>query len=342
MARRGGGSVGGGRSFGGGGSRGFGGRSGGGGISRGGFGGSVGRSSRSSFGGGPSSSGGSFGSSRGPIYRPYRQPVSSGGGTGGCGCITAPLIIILVFALILGIIVLAALSSGSGGSDITRSTIKREALPKGSVVETGYFTDELGWIDKRTQLEAGMKTFYQKTGVQPYLYITDNIDGSQSPSEADVRDFAFSLYDRLFSDEAHLLLIFFEPSPSQYSTWYVTGTQAKAVLDAEAMDILLDYIDRYYHYDISDEEFFSRAFADAAKRIMTVHRSPWIPVLIVLGIVVIILIGFFWWRKAKEQKNREAAETERILNTPLDTFGEDSVEDLAKKYQDDPDQDKTE
>ena len=59
-----------------------------------------------------------------------------------------------------------------------------------------------------------MKTFYQKTGVQPYLYITDNIDGSQSPSEADVRDFAFSLYDRLFPMRPPVL-IFFEPSPSQ-------------------------------------------------------------------------------------------------------------------------------
>ena len=189
-----------------------------------------------------------------------------------------------------------------------------------------YFTDELGWIDKRTQLEAGMKTFYQKTGVQPYLYITDNIDGSQSPSEADVRDFAFSLYDRLFSDEAHLLLIFFEPSPSQYSTWYVTGTQAKAVLDAEAMDILLDYIDRYYHYDISDEEFFSRAFADAAKR-MTVPDLPGsgadCP-----GNCGHLLIGFLV-AEGQEQKNREPPRQSN-LNTPLDTFGEDSVEDLAE------------
>lgn len=357
MARRGGSLGGGGRSFGGGGSRGFGGRSGGGGISRGSFSGSSGRSSGSLggrsggtsrgssgglFGGGSTRSSGSFRTPppppMRPVFRPYGRPVVGGGRGTGCGCLTAPIIIILVFALIFGIIFIAALSSNTGDSGITRSTIKRQPLPKGSVVETGYYTDELGWIENQTKLTAGMKNFYKETGVQPYLYLTDNINGSQDPSEAEVEEFAFSLYDSLFRDEAHLLLIFFEPRPGEYSTWYVTGKQAKTVLDSEAMDILLDYIDRYYYYDdLTDEEFFSKSFNDAGKRIMTVYRSPWIPVLIILGLVLLILIGFIWWRRVKEQKNREAAETERILKTPLETFGDDAAEELAKKYQDDPD-----
>ena len=107
------------------------------------------------------------------------------------------------------------------------------------------------------------------------------------------------------------------------------------------MDILLDYIDRYYHYDISDESSLAgpcrRGKADNDGPPVSLDSGADCP-----GNCGHHLIGFFWWRKAKEQKNREAAETERILNTPLDTFGEDSVEDLAKKYQDDPDQDKTE
>ncbi len=202
-------------------------------------------------------------------------------------------------------------------------------------METGYYTDELDWIQNSTKLTVGMKNFYQKTGVQPYLYITGNINGSLNPTEGQVKDFAFAKYDQLFSDEAHLLLIFFEPRPSDYSTWYVAGNQAKTVLDDEAMDILLDYVDRYYpDLSLSEEEFFSKSFNDAGKDIMKVYRSPWISVFIVLGIVIIIIIGFSWWQKAKDQKNREAEATKRILETPLDTFGDDKAKDLAKKYHD--------
>jgi uncharacterized membrane protein len=369
MGRRGGG----GRSFGGGGSRGFGGRSGGGpsrgGSSLGSFGrsgrspggSSSGRSGGSIFGGGSSGrSGGSiFGGSNssptnsGGIFRTpqsSRPPTGSSGppgyrpglGGGGCGCITPQIIIILIVVIIL----VFTLSSFQGcpqqpdsPSPITPSTLEREQLPKGSVVETDYYTDNLKWIQNKTLLTAGMKNFYKETGVQPYLYITGNINGETYPSESDVSEFAFSLYDELFSDEAHLLLIFFEPPMSDYySTWYVVGKQAKAVIDDEAVDILLDYIDKYYYYDqLSNEEFFSKAFDDAGTKIMHVPKSPWIPVLIVIGIVIIIIIGFTWWRKAKEQKNREAEDTERILGTPLDTFGDSKADDLAKKYEDDPD-----
>jgi hypothetical protein len=201
------------------------------------------------------------------------------------------------------------------------------------VNETGYYTDDAGWIGNETQLLSGMKHFYEKTGVQPYLYITDNINGSNSPTSEDLKAFANSKYDELFTDEAHLLLVFFEyGSNSQYMDWYVTGTQAKQVIDTEAGDILLDYLDRYYYQNMSDEEFFSKSFSDAADRIMEVTTSPWIPVLIVLGVGSAMVIGFIWWSRAKKQKEIEAKRTEELLNTPLEKFGDTEAEELAKKY----------
>lgn len=324
---------GGGRGFGGGGSRGFGGRTGG--SRSGGFnqrGSSGNRTNRGITGG--------VGMFRGPVMRPYRpyrpfRPFFRPMRGPGMGCSGCALPIMVIAFVILAIALISVFSAPGGGSGVTPSTIEREPLPPGSVVETGYYTDELGWIRNGTQLTAGMKNFYQQTGVQPYLYLTDNINGSPTPSSDEVEEFAFALYDELFVDEAHLLLIFLEYQ-EQYSTWYVTGTQANSVIDTEAADILLDYIDRYYHYDnLSDEEFFSKSFNDAGERIMTVTTSPWIPVLIVAGIIVILLIGFFWWKKRKEQKNREAEQTKEILNTPLDTFGDSKVDELADKYNDD-------
>jgi hypothetical protein len=98
---------------------------------------------------------------------------------GGCGCgfLIAVIIIILVIVLIISIGSLGGggYTGGSGGfgsSDITKSTVVREALPPGSVNETGYYTDGLNVIKDRNALLEGMEYFYQETGVQPYLYLT--------------------------------------------------------------------------------------------------------------------------------------------------------------------------
>jgi uncharacterized membrane protein len=351
---RGGGSFGGGGRGGGsfGGSRGggsFGGSRGGGsfgGRSGGSFGGRSGGSFRGS------SSGGIFGSSKstgtgfGPVFGP-RIPMGGGfgggrpqrsSGGGGCGCVTLIVVLIVIAVIFIVIFSLWGSMNSSGGGDITFSSVKRDPLPKGSVNETEYYTDRLGWINNETKLISGLKHFYEKTGVQPYLYLTDTINGSHFPTEQDLEAFATDLYDELFTDEAHLLIVFFEYE-GQYKGWYIVGTQAKSVIDAEAGNILADYIDRYY-YDssLSNEEFFSKAFTDAADRIMTVTRSPWITVFIVLGVVVLVIVLFIWWKKHKEQKNLEAKRREEMLNTPLERFGTTEAEDLMKKYQDDNEQ----
>jgi uncharacterized membrane protein len=339
----GGGSRGGGGSFGG--SRGGGGRSFGGGMGRGG----------GSFGGGGGSFGGGGGfrfprniGSGGPIIRTgpiiTGGPIFGGGGRGrrgGTGCGIGCGIIAIVFIVLAVIVALlfsfnsgSSTSGSSGNNDITKSTVVREPLPKGSVNETGYYTDTIGWIGNPTKLTDGMKYFYQKTGVQPYLYLTDNINGSTTPSTDELKTFTNELYDKLFTDEAHLLLVFFEHDPGAYMDYYVTGTQAKTVIDTEAGNVLLDYIDKYYYGKLTDEVFFSNVFRDSADRIMTVTRSPWIIVLTILGVLLLLSLLYLWWSHAKKQKNLEAQQTEEMLKTPLDTFGNTEAEELAKKYDD--------
>ncbi|MZQ97762.1 MAG: hypothetical protein GT601_08790 [Acidaminobacter sp.] len=356
---RSGGFGGGGRSGGGsfGGSRSSGGRIGGfsGGSSRGGGGGIFGGgSSRSGggmgpFGGSGSSPGGSFG----PVFFPNAMgrrtrnddwpsgggsPGGGGRGSGGSGCSGCAIaILVLVILLIIGAIVFSALFSArvgdSGDGGVTTSTIVREALPKGSVNETDYYRDELDWIGNETRLLSGMRHFYQETGVQPFLYITDNVNGENQPTMDELDSFARDLYDQLFTDEAHLLLVFLEYD-SNYMTRYVAGTQAKTVIDMEAGDILLDYLDRnYFDSSMTDEEFFSESFGDAADRIMTVTKSPWIPVLSIFGVLMLAGVLFVWWRYSVNQKNLEAKRMEEVLKTPLDQFGNKEAEDLAKKYE---------
>ena len=58
------------------------------------------------------------------------------------------------------------------------------------------------------QTISGLKHFYNETGVQPYLYLTDTINGSHFPTEQDLEAFATDLYDELFLMK-HILLIVF-------------------------------------------------------------------------------------------------------------------------------------
>ena len=239
------------------------------------------------------------------------------------------LVSVVLVLVIVGILVFMV----NPTSSVIPSTIEREPLPSGAVVEAPYYTDELDWISSPAKLTAGMKNFYQRTGVQPHLYITDTIAGSHTPTNSDAEIFLEETYYDLFRDEAHVLIVFFEHEPGEFYRWYWCGAQAKSVLDDEAMNILLDYIDLYY-YDQSlsaNEEFFSKSFDDASKRIMTVTTSPWIPVLIIFGIVLVLLLLFVWWRKSKQQKNLEDESTRKILETPLDSFGTNERE---KKYED--------
>ena len=338
---RGGRGGGGGRSSGGGGGRSSGGRMGG--SGRGGRGGGGFRPSRGpAFGPGPG-----FGGYRPPRVggfgwrRPVGPPPPPGPRRGGGGCLSSTLIVSVVLVAVLFMIFsgmgqLIAGRSFSGG-DITASTVKREPLDPTYVTETGYFTDELGWIRNQTQLEKGMKAFYQETGVQPYLYLTDTVNGTTSPTADDMDAYSNALYDQLFQDEGHLLVLFQEYNSSgNYNMWYVCGSQAKVVIDQEAVDILFDYLDHYYYSDLSEEEMFSTAFSEAADRIMSVTRSPWVTVAVCAAVVIVLGLAYTWWKKAKQQKNREAEQTKKILETDLETFSQSekdkTLSDLEDKY----------
>jgi hypothetical protein len=225
------------------------------------------------------------------------------------------------------------MASNSSSSQVTRSTIRREALPRGLVLDsTPLFTDHLGWIGNQTQLSAGMRNFQNRTGIRPHLYITGDIDGDWNlPTIEELSSFANRRYSELFNDEAHVLLVFFENHYGEYAMYVLLGNMARSLMNSEARDILMDFVQLHYYSDLAEEELFSRAFDQTAQRIMTVTRSPWIPVFLTLGGIIIIAILYIWWKKAKEQENLEAEQTASILSQPLDMLGDDASR-LAKQY----------
>ncbi len=346
--------------FGGGGFGGGGGFSGGG--RGGGFGGGRGFGGRKSFGGGSRGAGRNIGGNSwsgrrgrpirtGPIFvggprfgrrrsifgGPSRPPNRNRNHNSGGGCLTT--ILMLIVIAIIGFFLLSLFardSGGLGGGDITASTEQREPLAAGAVNETDYYTDELGWINNEAVAREGLEYFYEKTGVQPHVNTTDSIDGAanpRNPSQEEMQNYANTLYDELFTDEGHLLLIFFEPEANQYGTYYVTGVQADAVIDNEAGNILLDYLDlNYTNTNLTDDEYFSRSFQQAADRMMEVTTSPWIPVIIGILILGGLYLLYRWWKARQQAKEQEALRTKEILSQPIQTYEDAETESLTRKY----------
>lgn len=267
----------------------------------------------SSRGGGHSRGGGRSSSNYNPVYRTsYYRPMTPLGGT---------------LSIVLAIIVIVA-GLIAARPNIQQSTIERSKLDSSlyTRVDTWY-QDDINWIHDEKTLLKGLKTFYDKTGVQPYLWITDNINGKAKPNTSDFETALKSKYSELFKDEGHVIVCFMESSPSVYATYYWAGSAAKRVIDDEAGEILLDVIDSKYTSDLSDEEMFSKSFSDAATRMMKVGRTT--KQYIILAVAVVaglgIIVGFIFLLKAKRKSDaEEAEERERILNTDIDEMS-DSV-----------------
>jgi len=272
-------------------------------------------------------------------------------GGGGCGTIV---LIVVVLAVIM------ALTSNPGQNvqqpggnfvgQVPQTTTVRTPLDAGEARTLGpMYTDNLGWIQIPSQLTSGLNNFFEATGVRPHVYITDEIPGSegltlaQLPAflERELPSFAEALYNRLFQDEAHFLLVFFEFHVDNDFLWRmyaVPGYRAQTIMNLEAVDILTAYIQHFYvQPGITPETLFSNAFDRTATRIMaqpTDNRIVWVTLILIGGTIVIIIMLFTWWRRRTAQKNLEAEQTERILSQQLDTFGtDDEASRRAKEYE---------
>ena len=281
----------------------------------------------------------------------FGRPVAAGpgyaGGSGcGCGGCLGGLMAIVVVALIFALLS-TSLSTCSGPaygdtayvtSGTQSSDTVREKLPADAVTKTDYYTDADGdWIHDAGRLTQGLEEFYDKTGVQPYVYILPN---GESTSTTELTALAERLYPELFTDEGHFLLVFCDDGNGTFNCGYTVGTAASAVMDSEAVNVLADELDYAYNNADTDEEVFSDAFSETAGRIMAAaedEQRGQTTMLVVGGVVLVIAVGgaiAYVVKRRKAKQDEERQRMEDILNTPLEKFGDKDVEDLAGKYED--------
>ncbi|MCL2371809.1 MAG: hypothetical protein FWC78_00210 [Defluviitaleaceae bacterium] len=274
------------------------------------------------------------------------------GGSQGGGCMMLLLILLVL------VVVVAVLGNTTGGQRdryanyVVPSTHVREALPRGNALTTApMFTDNMRWVQNRSAMERGLANFHNATGVMPHVYFVDDIPGSENLTgreltsflEANLPAYTETLYTQLFGgNEYHLLLVFFYHAEAwealPWRAYQAVGSRARAVVDAEAIDILHGFIEFYYHErGITPETMFSNAFDRTATRIMatpTDNRPVWMTIAIVIGVLVLVYLLIGFWKNKQAQKNLEAEQTERILGQDLQTFGTDAASQLAKEYED--------
>lgn len=247
-------------------------------------------------------------------YGPSYGVHYGGGGGWFASVMTALIILFMVF------IIFTAIAGSSG--NVTKSTVEREPLKPYASFDKGAIDDQAGWIHNKKTLQKGMESFYKETGVQPALVICEDINGEKYLPDSEVQAFMEEEYDDLIGNERGLLVLFCEYADSDWYMYYMAGTDAQTVMDDEACGILMDYTHSLYtDSSLSDEEFFAGIFRKTGERIMTTTPTVASKIPVIVGGLVVVAAMVIGLKalKAKHKRDAEkAAETERILNTPID------------------------
>lgn len=276
----------------------------------------------------------SYGMPRG--YRHYRRyghyGYGSYGGAGGIGGIGVTLVVILLWFVVIAA-VLGAFRGGYGGSSYNnvKSTIVREKLETGNAYINNCIIDEIGWFRNPTKTAASLKSFWEKTGVQPYI-ILKAYDATLTTDDQK-KKWATDYYDANFDTENIFLYVYFAEQDTENDVGYMAyanGYQTSAVMDAEALEIFWNYLDGYWTSDMGTDEVFIRTFDSTAKAIMHVSATTSDIIVwgMILAIVIVIAVVIVTVIKRMHKRAKEKAEEDaRILNTPVGDITSDPLED---------------
>ncbi len=255
-------------------------------------------------------------------YYGYRRNVYTSSSS-GLGTLIACLI---VFA----VVIFSFFMIASDDSDVT-STINREKIENPIPYDNNCIKDELGYVENTSKLSKNLKNFYNKTGIQPYIYLKSYDETLTSDSQKD--NYAQNWYEQNIDNEDTFLFVYYEdqnPNEIGYMA-YVNGKQVTSVMDSEAVNIFWNYIDRYWTDDsLSTVEVFTKTFNSTANTIMekSTTSNDIIKIICIIVGIVIVIGGIIYILRMKFKRDKEnAKETVEILKTPLDKSDE-----LRDKY----------
>ncbi|MBP3569296.1 MAG: hypothetical protein J6K04_09050 [Lachnospiraceae bacterium] len=217
------------------------------------------------------------------------------------------------------------------GAFASMNTADEQEFTKVNLVGTknvGYATDEINGASGVRLTENACEDFYDTVGIPIYFYTEENYEGSDEVAYAE------ELYDKLFQDENHMLMVYCDNL--DVWSWCVGGHVPNSVNP----DDLLDKIENYwYDYSLSYDEVLAKGVT-AYQRSLTGSESEgagfFSGLLFFAGGIIVVVAVYTYINKGKEAKRYEEEaqkiRTDLILSKPLETFGNQEVEDLKDKY----------
>ena len=203
----------------------------------------------------------------------------------------AKLFIPITASALLILFIVSTLFYMFSGRGITKSTVERTPIHTEHYEETGFYTDMAGAVESAEALERGMTEFFDETGVKPYLYVADGTSALEDivGTEYDDESFMEALYEHLFDDGGHFLVLYNIKS-EQWN--YYSGSDAALIMDDEAVKIFGDYIAKQKDTTDDFSEFVSDVFINTSKRIMTkTTLSDDIDSGLLIGVIVAALLA---------------------------------------------------
>lgn len=222
-----------------------------------------------------------------------------------------------------------------------KSTIQRDKIDNSNRYVTSNIIDELGYFDSLKEGSTQMKEFFDETGIQPYVYIKDYDPQLTTNSEKEA--WASNWYDTEIADEYGFAFVYFANADEHSNIaasdksvgymCYVAGVATGTVMDDEAVNIFWSYIDKYWVSDLSMEDMVGQVFSGTADSIMKVSKTTgqMLMIVVIVTLVAVALFEVYMIIKKQAASKKEQAEmTEKILNSPIEKFGDSS--DEVNKY----------
>lgn len=249
------------------------------------------------------------------------------------GASTVILIVFLMFVMLL------FLAMFSGCSQGPTNDYNREKLKNNIPYNTDCIVDDLGFFVDPAKTGQRLKTFYDQTGIQPYIVITESTPALQNYSQTQMDEYLKNYYKQHINNENSFLYMYFgDPyftETDEVGDMYIyRGENIKSIMDPAAVDIFWDYMDQEWRSDLETDDLFVKVYDETAKRIMTkstTTKDIMMRVLLIVGIVAVGLLALYYVKLKHKREREKAKETEDILATPLAT-DDPNDDDLLKRY----------
>ena len=135
------------------------------------------------------------------------------------------------------------------GREFSNKNADKKYNLKGTV-DVGYAYDD-GFLEGRKTAVA-CENFYEATGIPLFFYTVDEYDNSLG----DCDEYTLELYDKLFQDENHVLIAYYN-SEDWWSWSY--GKDVSSLMADDEINDLIDEIDRYwYDNSLSNDALFAK------------------------------------------------------------------------------------